>query len=749
MIKKIISGGQTGADMGGLLAADFLGIPTGGYCPDKYVDENGFNSEFIPRFNLKSNGNLTDRTLKNIEESDATLIFAKKQDSPGTKTTIKLCEQSKKPYYIVKSLDGIKKFLSSFNGILNIAGNRESVSPGIQDRTRDFLIRALMPENGVFVFGSNSSGVHGKGAALFAKSYMGAIEGNSSGLQGKSYAIVTKKDFTRQRSSSLEEIGLEIKIFLDFAESNQDKLFFVTQIGCGLAGYHYTEIASLFNKYSIPKNIILPPVFNPKYPMRKMMRNSSFAHNYNTLDKSESEYVKKYWRDSFVTQTGIINPDAIVNYDLYVDSEFKYLLSDKIDRLVIGDHGAYVEFDMKNIKADLKVKKGREYKLDSKYASTVKYIDLFPEIKLEDGKTIPLDKILIYHQKRTVDYADYLVDKLYVSFSEVFFKEKQEGKKTYLDKMEMKLIEEKKVEVKETETVEEKDENFVHLHVHGVGSLLDGLCEVNDLCKIASERKQVAVAMTDHGYMYNAYKFQKAANKFGIKPIHGVEAYFANDAFDKNQRNNYHIILLVMNEIGWKNLSHMMTMANRERFYYKPRVDEELLRTHNEGLICLSGCYKSPITYHMLEEGKDPDRAIANMKFFIEVFGDRFYNEAMHIGWEPYDKYYTRVLELADSLKVKTVCTGDVHYLKKEEAELQKILMNIQTDGTLESSTSELWFKTRNEMIIDYITPQMADTTLEIADRCNFELKFEGFKFPVFDIKRQSDYKQFYKENNK
>ena len=193
----------------------------------------------------------------------------------------------------------------------------------------------------------------------------------------------------------------------------------------------------------------------------------------------------------------------------------------------------------------------------------------------------------------------------------------------------------------------------------------------------------------------------------------------------------------------------MMTLANRDRFYYKPRIDEELLGKYNEGLICTSACYKSPVSYHLTEDGYDPDRARNNALFLKNVFGDRFYNEVMHIGFPEYDDICNRILDLADDLKIKTTVSNDVHYIKKEDSVLQQLLMNIQTEGMLQSESNELYLKSRKEIITAYVTEEMADTTLEIADRCNFKLKFEGFKFPKFDITKQDDFKEFEREMKK
>lgn len=771
MINGIISGGQTGADIGGLLSAELLGIPHWGFCPKGYIDENGFNQEFIPRFHLKQHGSYAERTEKNIIESDSTVIFASDKNSRGTVMTLDMCKKHNKPHYVVATLNGLKRFLSQHPGVVNIAGNRESVSPGIRERVLMFMTLSLFPQNGVFVFGSNSEGRHGKGAAKFARDFFGAMNGVSRGLCGRSYAVITKNDWRKENSSSLDEIASELDEFYFFASEHQELTFFMTEIGCGLAGYHYTEIMRcMLPFYKEPlKNVVLPRRFEATYVMDKMMMNSNFAHRYDTLDEKESEFIRALFKKEFESKMGFTTDEKA---KLFLDSDGMAPLCRDMERFVVGDHGVYAEFSPDDLLVELEVMKGKEYKRTSDYANKVKYFDMNP---------VGYPKTLIYDQQRGVKYADYKPGMLYVSPYDLGSivlsdsgngdeREKDSGKdilrsngkpvqEVYLTKQEAR-----QEQAAETQGVSARPEekqivkgNFVHLHVHSEYSLLDGICDLNELCKKAKELGQHAIALTDHGYMYGAYKFEKAAREAGIKPIHGVEAYFANNALDENDKSNYHLILLVMNQKGWENLCHMMTVANRERFYRKPRVDEALLKEYNEGLICLSACSQSPVSSHLLEKWYDPKRARANMEFLINTFGDRFYNEAMHNGYADYDNYYTmtirkdgkpRILELANELGVKTVCTNDVHYINREDASLQGTLMSINTGGKmgLDADGNELWLKTREEMIVSYITPEMCDVTLEIADRIDFNLKFEGYKFPHFDISKQHDYEQFVRE---
>lgn len=725
--------------MGGLLAAELIGIQRGGYCPKDFSDENGFNDEFIPRFGLTPAGSLKERTVYNVAESDATIIFARNLESAGTKMTIDICGEMNKPFYIVKSLNGLRKFLSGFSGTLNIAGNRESVSNGIQDRVRDFLSIALMPDNGVFVFGSNSEGIHGSGAAKVAKEYFGAQQGVSEGIMGHSYAIVTKKDFRHKKSSTLEEIQDGVNRFYDYAKEHKNLAFYVTELGCHLAGYHYTEIASLFKRFYDDElyNVVLPVRFNPYYFVDKMMMNSSIAGHYGTLDEVESKLIREYFEKEYIKKFGV---ELDCDIDAYLDKDVK--LCSHVERVVIGDHGPYVEFKPENLLVKTECMSGKEFKHDEKYSKTVKYFDENP---------VGYGSVLLYNQQRTVTYADYKPGMYYVSPYDLYSIKKIEPvKELYIDKQEKRTddvaIAISAKEEKVNDKVDVPNGNFVHLHVHSSNSLLDGLCEFGDMFKRMKEIGQTTIALTDHGYLYGNYKFQKEADKAGIRPIHGVEAYFANDALRKDDRSMYHLILLCMNEKGWKNLCHMMTVANRDRFYYKPRIDEALLREYNEGLICTSACYKSPVSYHLTEEGYDPKRAEYNARFLQSVFGDRFYNEVMHIGFNDYDSICPRIIELADKLGLRTCCTNDVHYVNKEDAPLQETLMNINTDGTLKSESNQLYLKSRDEMIVDYITPEMCDTTLEIAERCQFRLDFSGYKFPKFNIEKQDDYEIFKKE---
>lgn len=296
-----------------------------------------------------------------------------------------------------------------------------------------------------------------------------------------------------------------------------------------------------------------------------------------------------------------------------------------------------------------------------------------------------------------------------------------------------------------------KTEDFVHLHVHSQYSLLDGVPSPDQIIEKVVSLGQPAVAITDHGYMFASYKHQQACLDAGIKAIHGFEAYFVDDV-DTAERQNYHLILLAKNEEGWRNLIALNTLAG-QHFYYRPRLDRKMLFEHRAGLIVLSACYMSPVTFHFSVEGRDVDKAVANFRFLRETFGEDFYNEAMHIGWENYDTIVPEIVDLAMSEGVKTVATNDAHYCNKEDAIIQTTMLKIATGGKngggLEFGCDSLYIKSLEEMLAGDITKAMTDTTLEVADKVRFELSFDGYKFPSFSIKESADYEDFLRDMQK
>ncbi len=273
-------------------------------------------------------------------------------------------------------------------------------------------------------------------------------------------------------------------------------------------------------------------------------------------------------------------------------------------------------------------------------------------------------------------------------------------------------------------------EQFVHLHNHTEFSLLDGAAKITDLVKETKERGWKAVAITDHGNMYGALQFYTACLGAGIKPIIGCEFYLCDDYTKKTGKQNFdHLILLAKNNDGYKNLLKLNSIAFIDGFYYKPRIDYKLLEQYSNGLICLSACLAGRIPKlilaHRMEDATDFARKMQNM--FAP--GD-FYLEIQNHGM-PEDKIVTLGLEqIGKELGIKLVATNDCHYIKKEDAEMQDVLMCVQMGKTLDDpdrfkfSTQEYYYKTYDEMKELFVGYEDALlTTLEIADKCDVVIR--------------------------
>lgn len=227
---------------------------------------------------------------------------------------------------------------------------------------------------------------------------------------------------------------------------------------------------------------------------------------------------------------------------------------------------------------------------------------------------------------------------------------------------------------------------FTHLHTHSHYSLLDGLTKIDELVKHVKELGMDSVAVTDHGTLYSAVEFYKKAKAAGIKPILGVETYVApRDRFSQEPNEKYyHLILLAKNNTGWKNLIKLVTKAHLEGFYYKPRVDKDLLREHHEGLIALSACYSGELARSILNNG-DPEKVIAEYK---EIFGpENYYIEiGHHANFNPawHEKVWNKLIELSKKTNTPLVATQDSHYLKPEDAEYHDILLAVQTGNKID-----------------------------------------------------------------
>jgi len=289
-----------------------------------------------------------------------------------------------------------------------------------------------------------------------------------------------------------------------------------------------------------------------------------------------------------------------------------------------------------------------------------------------------------------------------------------------------------------------KHANFVHLHVHTQYSLLDGACRIPELIETANEYLMPAVAITDHGNMFGAIDFYTQAMEKGIKPIIGCELYIApKSRFEKNshgiQDASYHLTVLVKDEQGYKNLINLVTKGYLEGFYYKPRVDKELLSQYSRGLIGLSGCLKSELSY-LLSIGQIKS-ALSILDEFRNIFGkDNFYIELQNQNIKEQDKINKLALECAKELNIPVVATNDVHYLRKEEAFAHEILLCIQTQTHIQDpnhmcfGSDEFYFKSPEEMEKNFAElPEAISNTISITERCNLELEFNKIHLPHFN----------------
>ena len=282
---------------------------------------------------------------------------------------------------------------------------------------------------------------------------------------------------------------------------------------------------------------------------------------------------------------------------------------------------------------------------------------------------------------------------------------------------------------------------FVHLHLHSEYSLLDGACRISEIPKRVKECNQHAVAITDHGNMYGVVEFYNACKKENIKPIIGCEVYVAEGSrFDKRSAGDgpYHLVLLCKNEIGYKNLSFLVSAAYTEGFYNKPRIDEELLFAHAEGLVALSACLSGKIP-KLIARG-DYDAAYQCAQKYKQIFGDDgFYIELQDHGTDDTRALIPHLVKLSEDCDIPLVATNDCHYLRRSDAKIQDVLMCIQTNTTVEDEnrfsfdTDDYYLKDSNEMRMLYGKYNGAcENTLKIADMCNLEFDFNTLYLPKF-----------------
>ena len=297
---------------------------------------------------------------------------------------------------------------------------------------------------------------------------------------------------------------------------------------------------------------------------------------------------------------------------------------------------------------------------------------------------------------------------------------------------------------------------FVHLHTHTEYSLLDGANKIKELPARAKELGMKAMAITDHGVMFGVVDFYKECKKVGIKPIIGCEVYVApRTRFDKepNIDNKYsHLILLVKNEIGYKNLTNLVSMGFTEGFYYKPRIDLELLEKYHEGLICLSACLAGSVNKAILKEDIEEARKIA--LWHKNLFGEDYYLEVQPNGLPEQVLVNQKLVQLSKELDIPLVATNDAHYLKKEDAYIHEVLLCIQTGkkmndvDRMKMGADEFYVKSPKEMS-EYFKniPEAIENTVKIAEKCNFDFVFGDIKLPNYEVpKEYKTHSEFFKE---
>lgn len=285
--------------------------------------------------------------------------------------------------------------------------------------------------------------------------------------------------------------------------------------------------------------------------------------------------------------------------------------------------------------------------------------------------------------------------------------------------------------------------SFVHLHVHSCFSLLDGAIKIKDLVKTAKDMNMPAVALTDHGQMFGALSFYKEAAQAGIKPILGVEAYVAPDGRRNRDAGapRHHLVLLAENLEGYRNLCRLVSRANIEGFYYRPRMDKELLARHSEGIIALSACLQGEVPWLMLKRPNEPEAAARAAEEYASIFKDRFYLELQHNGLPEQAEANQGLIDLARRTGLPLVATNDCHYLLKEDYQAHDVLLCIQTGKTVDDenrmrfATNEFYFKSPHEMAESFRhVPEAISNTLVIAERCNVEFPKPQYAFPALKL---------------
>ena len=302
-----------------------------------------------------------------------------------------------------------------------------------------------------------------------------------------------------------------------------------------------------------------------------------------------------------------------------------------------------------------------------------------------------------------------------------------------------------------------KPSDFVHLHNHTHHSLLDGLTKIPDLITRVKELGMEACAITDHGTLSGTIEFYKAAKDAGIKPIIGIETYVAartiNDRDPAKDKARHHLILLAMNNTGYKNLMKLSTIANLEGVYYKPRVDHDLLEKYNEGIIAMSACLGGEVSAPLQDDDYEKAKKVAS--WYKSVFGDRYYLEIQdHQEYELQNKVNNYLFQLSEELGIKTVVSSDAHYVNAEDQQSHEILLCVGT-GSFMSDEKRMSLTDFHLHVTDpkdviarwaHEHPETVSNTREIADRCNVEIDLGGILIPKFPTPNGESEKEYLDE---
>ena len=296
-------------------------------------------------------------------------------------------------------------------------------------------------------------------------------------------------------------------------------------------------------------------------------------------------------------------------------------------------------------------------------------------------------------------------------------------------------------------------DSFVHLHLHSQYSLLDGSIKFDELIERAESHSMPAVAVTDHGNLFGAYEFFEKAKARGVKPIIGCELYVTPTLkLEKpSDGKNYHLTVLCMNELGYRNLSRLVTRGYFEGFYRRPRVDHEMLSEHNEGLIVLSGCMSGELSQAIFR--KDLKEQTRTASIYKEIFGDRYYLEVQAIALEEQRRINRGLRRIGERLGIKLAATNDCHFLTREDYKSHDALLCIQTgsmvadEKRMRFQSDDFYVKTGKEMARDMEGFEDAlEEAVRISERCDFEFKSDGYRFPEYVPPKGKSLDEFIRE---